>query len=295
MDSIPKGRLARRAFLGGMVLLSGLPARAKVLPSDPDIVVIGAGIAGIQAAKTLMSSGKSVVIIEAADRIGGRAYTESAILGAPFDHGCSWITASNDNPFLGLAQGFGFDLLNHSDAGDALFVGGKRANAAQRAANNKAWGAIERALAKAGEQGMDVPAASVIPNDLEFSGTVQTWIGAMDHGVDFQDLSVLDYWEAAEAYPQYLVREGLGEVVAQYGKDLPVKLNTRATGINWARLGCGGADNRRHDSGQGLCGDRVDRGAERRAYPFHARTARRHAGCDFSSADGAFGQDPAAV
>ena len=69
-----------------------------MLPSDPDVLVIGAGCAGIAAARELAARGRSCVVLEAGPRVGGRAYTESASLGVPFDHGASWLHQADDNP-----------------------------------------------------------------------------------------------------------------------------------------------------------------------------------------------------
>ncbi|MCP5085537.1 MAG: FAD-dependent oxidoreductase, partial [Rhodobacteraceae bacterium] len=182
-------------------------------------------------------AGRSVVVVEAADRIGGRAYTETTTFGVPFDHGCSWITAANDNPFRKIAEDGGFDLLNHTGASEALFVDGHRASSAERKAYNKGWGSVEGALAKAGKDGLDVPASDVIPQNVDFSGVAQSWIGPMDWGVDFDFLSTKDYWMAADADPSFMVREGLGAVVAHFGQRLPVQLNTRVSGINWGGKG----------------------------------------------------------
>ena len=217
--------------------LSGVAARtAHALPTNPDVVIIGAGIAGLQAAKSLMAAGRSVVVIEAADRIGGRAYTESSSFGQPHDQGCSWINGP-ENPFLDIARSQGQDIQNHGEADEALYVGDRRATGAERRQYNAAWGAIERAFEQAGEAARDVPAASIIPQNMAFSGTVQSWVGPMDHGVDFTDLSVLDYWESEESYPSHLVRQGLGQVVAQWGAEVPVHLNTRALSVDWGGTG----------------------------------------------------------
>jgi len=228
---------SRRLILGGMASLVAWPAWPQSIPSNPDVVIVGAGIAGLTAAKTLLAAGKSVVIVEAADRIGGRAYTESSTFGAPFDHGCSWITAANENPFKKIAEKSGFELQNHTGASEALYVDSHRATSSERKAYNKGWSAVERALAKAGNQGLDVPASSVMPTDVDYSGVAQTWIGPMDWGVDFDFLSTKDYWMAADAEPSYMVPKGLGAVVARFGHGLPVQLNTRVTGIDWGGKG----------------------------------------------------------
>ena len=237
MNSRDRTNLTRRHLLAGGLAATALPAWARALPKDPDVVVVGAGAAGLAAARTLIAEGKSVVVIEAADRIGGRAWTESGTFGVPFDHGCSWISAARGNPFAALARQWNFGLVDHSSAGEALFVGSRRANDAELKAYDSSWGAVQGALYEAGSKGLDVPAASVIPEGPPFSGVSQTWIGPMDWGVDFWDLSTKDYFEAADALPSYMVRQGHGALVARLGEGLPVQLRVPAQKIDWSGTG----------------------------------------------------------
>ncbi|MFQ5621889.1 MAG: flavin monoamine oxidase family protein [Paracoccaceae bacterium] len=226
---------SRRNFVAGALALAAMPVRSGV--RDHDVIVIGAGAAGLAAARALQAAGKSVLVIEAADRVGGRAYTESRTFGAPFDHGCSWLNDGPNNPLLRYARQRGFDVMNHTNAGEAYYVGDRPANAAERRARNRGWGSVEQALTRAGRDGLDVSAASVIPRGDGDTGNAETWIGPMDWGVDFSDLSTADYWNAATAQPSFLVREGLGRVIATLQDDLPVRLNTSVTGIDWSGRG----------------------------------------------------------
>lgn len=229
--------LTRRSVLTGLLAGAALPAWAQSLPSDPDVVIVGAGAAGLSAARTLIAQGKSVVILEAAGRIGGRAYTESETFGVPFDHGCSWVTGPQDLPYVGMARDWGYELLDHRNAPEFFFVEGRRASGAERRKLDAAWEGVESALAEAGEQGLDVAAASVIPKDLEFAGNPQTWIGPMDWGVDFKDLSTKDYWEYGEIGHNLLIKEGFGTLVARSAEGLAVQLDTPATKIDWSGQG----------------------------------------------------------
>lgn len=111
--------LSRRAFfaaatgVAGGALAAGCasnpPTRATVRPSDqlvPDttaILVVGAGMAGLSAARTLADAGRPVRIIEARDRIGGRVCTDRG-WGTPLDLGASWIHGTLDNPLTELAR-----------------------------------------------------------------------------------------------------------------------------------------------------------------------------------------------
>ncbi len=84
-----------------------------MFPSDPDVLVIGAGCAGIAAARELAKRGRSCIVLEGGPRVGGRAYTESTSLGVPFDHGASWLHQANDNPLTPLARALGLVLVDH--------------------------------------------------------------------------------------------------------------------------------------------------------------------------------------
>lgn len=229
--------LGRRRILAGLTMAGAAPLIARALPSDPDIVIVGAGAAGLAAGRELLNLGRSCVIVEAAARVGGRAWTESQSLGQPVDHGCSWISGASSNPFTTIARAAGFTLVDHSDAPTELFdLEGRAADAADHTAHDRAWEAIEPALAQAGRAGEDVPAASVIP-EIPWGATVQSWMGAMDYGVDFDGISTRSYWNSAEAQPSYFVREGLGAVVATLSEGLPIALDTPVTAIDWSCSG----------------------------------------------------------
>ncbi|WIE58064.1 NAD(P)/FAD-dependent oxidoreductase [Curtobacterium sp. MCLR17_031] len=77
---------------------------------DADVVVVGAGIAGLAAARALALGGQRVVVLEARDRIGGRTWTDSS-LGVPVDLGASWIHGIDGNPLWALAPRFGIDTV----------------------------------------------------------------------------------------------------------------------------------------------------------------------------------------
>ena len=225
----------RRDFLGTLVAGGAslaLPARLSA-SANPDVVIIGAGSAGLAAAHTLLGKGLTVTVLEAADRSGGRAWTESETFGVPFYHGCSWITSANINPYKALATKYGFKVLNHSsNADEALFVDGRAATALEWDQYGRGYDTVQAALGQVGSEGLDVAASSVMPS-MPFVGTSQTWIGPMDMGVDFKDLSTRDYWNGASDRPSYLIKEGFGALVARFGNELPVKLNTPATRIAW--------------------------------------------------------------
>ena len=85
--------LNRRSFLAGAAMLASAPTMASAQGAgDVDIVVIGAGAAGIAAARRVLAAKRSVVVIEASDRLGGRCVTDTRLFGAPVDLGTvtSW-------------------------------------------------------------------------------------------------------------------------------------------------------------------------------------------------------------
>ena len=62
-------RDSRRTFVSGLLAGATMPLWAQNIPANPDVVIIGAGSAGLAVARRLIAASKSVVVLEAADRI----------------------------------------------------------------------------------------------------------------------------------------------------------------------------------------------------------------------------------
>ena len=78
--------------------------------SETDVIIIGAGAAGLCAAKELTRLGVSHVVVEGTHRIGGRAYSEEIAPGVWFDLGCSYLHDGEMNPFGPIADKLGVAL-----------------------------------------------------------------------------------------------------------------------------------------------------------------------------------------
>lgn len=99
---------SRRDFLRlGAMLTAGisLPASKRVAAAQKEVIlVIGAGMAGLAAARHLADRGRQVIVLEARDRIGGRVWSERSWPNAPLDLGAAWIHGVQGNPLTTLAN-----------------------------------------------------------------------------------------------------------------------------------------------------------------------------------------------
>ena len=74
------------------------------MAGDPEVAIIGAGAAGLAAARTLRGAGVGVIVLEAKDRIGGRAFTDVDSVGIAWDTGAHWLHDQGRNFFARYAE-----------------------------------------------------------------------------------------------------------------------------------------------------------------------------------------------
>jgi monoamine oxidase len=114
--------MTRRSLLASLAALAATPARA----ASPSVLVIGAGLAGLSAARDLQSAGAKVTVLEARDRIGGRIWTSRVWPDLPMDMGASWIHSTKGNPLTKLAdQAAAARLATSYDSAIALDAAGQ--------------------------------------------------------------------------------------------------------------------------------------------------------------------------
>jgi len=229
--------ISRRTVLTAPLAFAALPLSrimAAPLPREVDIVVIGAGAAGIAAARRVKAAGRSVVVIEAAPRIGGRCRTDPALFGVPFDRGARSLYNPDSNPLVKLARGSGFDIAP-AVQGQKIRIGRRNARAGEAEDFLTALVRANRAIDEAARGKADAACATALPNDLgDWTSTVEFVLGASSTGKDLRDLSAMDRARMQERSAAIVCRQGLGALLTKLGEGVVVALGTPATRIVWS-------------------------------------------------------------
>ncbi len=199
-----------------------------------DVVVVGAGAAGIAAGRELRRRGLSVLILEGRDRLGGRAHTDPCGTSYPLDLGCEWLHSADRNVLAGIAVGHGFTLDKSEPPwrkrspqpgfGDAE-------QAAFDAEQDAFYARLEDAADAVRRTGRDRTAA-------EFLDPLARWNGFTDaistyyNGAPLDRVSVLDFDRYTDTDVNWRVRGGYGAMIAALGAELPVRRGCRVTGVD---------------------------------------------------------------
>ncbi len=187
--------------------------------SDVDVVVVGAGVAGLAAAARLRREGVSTVVLEAKQRIGGRAHTvrPRRLGGAMLDLGASWLHSADRNPLVPIARAAG-EALSDS-AGDRqyrTFVDGRIATAEELAAYEEAETRFHAAMEERLRRGPDASLAEAAAGfDDPWLQTILFWEASLIAAADARDLGLADWRLNLLEGRNMTIAGGLGDFVAR--------------------------------------------------------------------------------
>jgi monoamine oxidase len=207
---------------------------AGMARSDPEVevAILGAGVAGIAAARALAAAGRSCLVLEAKDRAGGRAHA-CTTLGAVFDHGATWLHQARENP---LAAHLGAHVDHDRVRERHLHLGHRFATAEELADYWRAHRAFEAALAAA-PLSPDRAASAAAPRGGRWDATIAHWLGSQINGAALCRISLEDYVRTALDGPNLLPHEGVGGLVARLARGLPIRLGHPVTRLDWGGPG----------------------------------------------------------
>jgi len=231
--------MTRRDLLIASAALAAAPALGArafgaPLPREADIVVIGAGAAGIAAARRIMAANRKVIVVEATGQAGGRCLTDTATFQVPFDRGARWMHNPDTNPMIKLARSAGLDI-SAAPLGQKIRIGRRNARAGETEEFLAALVRANRAIDDASRGKADVSCASALPKDLgDWAGTAEFVLGANATGKDLKDVSAMDKARAQERNAAIACRQGLGTLIAKLGEQVPLSLSTPASRIAWS-------------------------------------------------------------
>lgn len=204
------------------------------MAGEVDIVIVGAGAAGIAAARRARECGLSFALIEAKARIGGRCHTDTTSLGATWDRGAHWLHSASVNPLTRIADALGHPyLVRESFRNRNLHLGARWATAAERDDCNRAMDAAFAEIDALGARGLDVAAADGLDK-------ASRWYRLIEHvneaisGAPPEEISTRDLWHYEDTGENWPLARGYGALIAAYGADVPVRLETPVTAIDWS-------------------------------------------------------------
>ena len=235
------------------------------------VLVIGAGMAGLVAARLLHDSGFKVTVLEARDRLGGRTWTDDRI-GAPVDLGGSWVHGVDGNPLTLWCEKLGIELVENQ--GDRLLID-PRATAKTRDGQRKRAvlgraafkTAIEWATWKSKAMTASRGPRSVSVKDAVDSLLRASWLPEIDklvvaslvegsegvQGAPYDAVAVEEWWPTEGLDRNAQPKGGFIQLVDDAAVGLDVRLGTPVQRVQWSEHGATAV----LKSGEALAADRV--------------------------------------
>ncbi len=201
------------------------------MASEVDVIVVGAGAAGIAAGRRLAEAGVSALILEARDRVGGRGWTVPTALGHAVDLGCEWLHSADSNPWTVIAREMGFAIDQRLPDWRSRIAArfGEAAQAEWLAAQS----AYEARFDAAAARGEDAAASTLLVPGERWNGMIDA-ISTWANGVELDRLSILDHARYADSGVNWRLLAGYGALMTAYAAALPIRLGTIVEAIDHA-------------------------------------------------------------
>lgn len=238
--------IGRREFLAG----TGLITAATLLSACGDdnhadgehVAVVGAGFAGLAAARRLADTGLRVTVLEARDRIGGRTRTDAS-LGAPIDIGASWIHGTQGNPITALANDVGAKTVETDFDDFALFDGHEEVDPNATSGLLNEWGKIDIGLDGLSEHAGDsASVADGLAEVADMNDPLTSWLVASqitgEYAADPHRLSLRWFGSEGEMDgPDVLLPGGYTQLSQHLARGLDIRQNTTVRRIAYDDAG----------------------------------------------------------
>lgn len=206
-----------------------------------DVIVVGAGAAGLAAGARLHQAGVDVLVVEAASRTGGRAWTDTASFGVAWDRGCHWLHSASVNPLRQAADELGIRYMTRRNRqARATHLGARWADEVERVSIWQAIDGMFTAVHQAGDEGRDIAASAVIDTTTPWLRLTRHWLTLMA-ATEAERVSTLDYAAYSDTVENYPVESGYGALVQavahRAAPDLRVVTGCPVERVDWSGAG----------------------------------------------------------
>ncbi|MGB6326278.1 MAG: NAD(P)/FAD-dependent oxidoreductase [Methylocella sp.] len=197
---------------------------------EHDVVVIGAGAAGIAATRRLVEAGVDVLLLEACNRVGGRALSVRQDDGDAIDLGCGWLHSADVNPWTDIAAALGFEIdrtlppWQDDKHGLGMSLAQRRAF---RTASTRFWEKFDTDTAPVPDQ----PAADYLGPGNQWNSLINA-TSTYINGAELDCVSALDLARYADTHVNWRVPAGYGTLIAHYSAGLPIVLECKVVRID---------------------------------------------------------------
>ncbi|WP_374563085.1 flavin monoamine oxidase family protein [Ideonella sp.] len=227
-----------------------MPGAAKAAARQ-NVLIIGAGMAGLRAGQVLKANGHNVTILEGRNRIGGRCYTSHQWADLPMDLGAHWIHESGSgNPLTPIAKALGLRLVSDSYNSNTNYLAGSgQMTSSQVTYFNKIGDKVETAMGNASDSNTEMSLMQYTKSKIGYNNMnaydkrlSDYWmreLGGYEYAGDTAELSAW-YWDTGKEFPGpevYMPDTGYEPIITYLAQGQDIRLNQIVSKVAYTNSG----------------------------------------------------------